>query len=65
VVIVTGNMPSVTSQFIVSQFVTAMNVNYQRSKLQDWSKIEHSTLKQSNYNTCNCKNILQRVETRD
>jgi len=59
VVIVTGY----TLQYIVLQFVTAMNVNYQRSKLGDWSKKEHSTLKQSNYN--NCKSILQRVKTRE
>jgi len=64
VVIVTGNLPSVTSQYIVVPFATVMNVNYQRSRLGDWSKIEHSPLKQSDYNTCNCKNILQCVKTR-
>ena len=61
--IVTGYMPFVMSQYIFLQFVTVMNVNYQRSKLGDQSKIEHSTLKQCSYN--NCKNILQRVKTRE
>jgi len=49
------------SLLVVVQFVTVVNVNYQRSKLGDRIKIEHSTLKQSNYN--NCKNLRQRVKT--
>ena len=92
VVIVTGYMPFLTSQYdvifpfanhrfaevcwrnmhiilhalsllVVVQFDTVLNINYQRSKLQDRSKIKHSTLKQSNYN--NFKNIRQRVKTRE
>jgi len=33
------------SLLVVVQLVTVMNVNYQRSKLGDRSKIEHSALK--------------------
>jgi len=51
------------SLLVVVQFDTVLNINYQRSKLQDRSKIKHSTLKQSNYN--NFKNIRQRVKTRE
>jgi len=48
------------SLLVVVQFVTVMNVNYQRSKLGDRWKIEHSTLIQSNYN--NCENLVKTRE---
>jgi len=34
------------SLLVVVQCVTVMNLNYQRSKLRDRSKIQHSTLRQ-------------------
>jgi len=62
VVIVTGYMPLVTSQYTILQFVTVMNVNY-LSALQVRRPEQNGALKQSNY--INCKNILQRVKTRE
>jgi len=49
------------SLLVVVQCVTVMNVNYQRSKLEDWSKTQqHSTLSQSSQSR---KNIRQLVKT--
>jgi len=35
------------SLLVVVKFVTVMNINYQRFKLGDRSKTQHSTLRQS------------------
>jgi len=51
------------SLFVVAQCVTVMNINYQRSKLGDWSKVQHSTVN-AKTEVHNCKIIRQRVEPR-